>query len=33
MLEDHFDLCRDCRELAFALSDLDPPLETGDEAD
>ncbi|MBA3455714.1 MAG: hypothetical protein H0T42_21645 [Deltaproteobacteria bacterium] len=27
-LEDHFDLCRDCRQLVFALAGLDPALET-----
>lgn len=30
-LEDHFDLCRDCRELAYVLAALDSSPETRDE--
>jgi len=32
-LEEHFDLCRECRELAYVLAALDASLETGDEAE
>lgn len=30
VLEDHFDACALCRELAFMLAGIDPRLETGD---
>ncbi|NVB81106.1 MAG: hypothetical protein HOV81_22105 [Kofleriaceae bacterium] len=29
-LEEHFDACALCRQLAFMLAGIDPRLETGD---